>query len=180
MEELELGEASDGPGPLRVLGEGQEPGIIHGEFLSADICVDANLSPERRVPASELYDLAPLQRVKAALAAQGACTRPCFCEGSAGGILAPYPVRLERELEKMLPGIDATVQGRSFPGDVTADAVGTIMNITGETEPDLVVWQVGIDDPSAQAEIAPFSEALDEIIAWFRSHEISAVLVKPP
>jgi acyl-CoA thioesterase I len=36
-----------------------------------------------------------------------------------GGGLAPYPVRLEHELEKVLPGVDVTVQGRSLLGDVT-------------------------------------------------------------
>ena len=86
--------------------------------------------------------------------------------------LAPYPVRLEHELEKVLAGVDVTVQGRTLPGDITAQAVGTIMNIASETEPELIVWQVGIDDALAQAEIAPFAGALDEILAWFRSHEI--------
>src|SRR4051812_26845452 len=54
------------------------------------------------------------------------------------------------------------------------------MNIASETEPALIVWQVGIDDALAQAEIAPFAAALDEILAWFRSHEIDVVLVEPP
>ena len=144
-----------------------------------------NLSPECRVPASQLYDLAPLQWVKAALEQKRPlkvlALGPASASGvSQGGTLAPYPVRLERELEKVLPGVDVTVQGRSLPGDVTAQAVGTIMNIAGETEPDLIVWQVGIDDALAQAEIAPFAEALDEILAWFRSHEIDAILVEPP
>ena len=76
--------------------------------------------------------------------------------------LAPYPVGLEHELEKVLAGVDVTVQGRTLPGDITAQAVGTIMNIASETEPELIVWQVGIDDALAQAEIAPFAEALDE------------------
>src|SRR3954469_2605836 len=73
-----------------------------------------------------------------------------------GSGLAPYPVRLEHELEKVLPGVDVTVQGRSLPGDITARAADSIMNIASETEPDLIVWQVGIDDALAQAEIAPF------------------------
>ena len=54
------------------------------------------------------------------------------------------------------------------------------MNMAGETEPDLIVWQVGINDALAQAEITAFAEALDEILAWFRSHDIDAVLVEPP
>ncbi len=132
----------------------------------------ANLSPECRVPASQLYDLAPLQWVKAALEQNRPlkvlALGPASASGvSQGGTLAPYPVRLERELEKVLPGVDVTVLGRSLPGDVTAQAVGTIMNIAGETEPDLVVWQVGIDDALAQAEIAPFAEALARLLRGF-------------
>ena len=49
-----------------------------------------------------------------------------------------------------------------------------------ETEPDLIVWQVGIDDALAQAEITAFAEALDGTSSWFRSHDIDAVLVEPP
>jgi hypothetical protein len=38
--------------------------------------------------------------------------------------LAPYPVRLEKELEKALPGIDVNVEGRSLPGEITTQAIG--------------------------------------------------------
>ena len=150
---------------------------------------EALLSPECRVPASELHDLAPLKRAKTAVEQKGplkvplkvlALGPPSPSAGGGGTGLAPYPVRLEHELEKVLAGVDVTVQGRTLPGDITAQAVGTIMNIASETEPALIVWQVGIDDALAQAEIAPFAEALDEILAWFRSHEIDVVLVEPP
>jgi len=76
---------------------------------------------------------------------------PSPSAGGGGTGLAPYPVRLEHELEKVLAGVDVTVQGRTLPGDITAQAVSTIMNIASETEPELIVWQVGIDDPLAQA-----------------------------
>ncbi len=146
---------------------------------------EANLSPECRVPASQLYDLAPLQRVRTAVEHKGplkvlALGPPSPSARGGGTGLAPYPVRLEHEIEKVLAGVDVTVQGRTLPGDITAQAIGTIMNIASETEPDLIVWQVGIDDALAQAEIAPFAGALDEILAWFRSHEIDTLLVEPP
>ena len=133
---------------------------------------EALLSPECRVPASQLYDLAPLQRVRTAVEQKVplkvlALGPPSPSAGGGGTGLAPYPVRLEHELEKVLAGVDVTVQGRTLPGDITAQAVGTIMNIASETEPALIVWQVGIDDALAQAEIAPFAAALDEILASF-------------
>lgn len=146
---------------------------------------ESRLTPECRVPASQLYDLAPLQRVRSAVEHKGplkvlALGPPSPSARGGGTGLAPYPVRLEHELEKVLPGVDVTVQGRSLPGDITAQAIGTIMNIASETEPNLIVWQVGIDDALAQAEIAPFADALDETLAWFRSHEIDTLLVEPP
>src|SRR5205085_6157278 len=97
-----------------------------------------------------------------------------------GGGLAPYPVRLEHELEKALPGVDVTVEGRSLPGEITAQATSTIMNVATEVEPELIVWQVGINDVLAKAEIVPFSEAVDEVLKWLRAHDIEAVLVEPP
>ena len=99
--------------------------------------------------------------------------------GQSGG-LAPYPVRLERELAKVLPGVDVVVEGRSLPGEITGQATSTIMNLATEVEPDLVVWQVGVNDVLARAEIARFSEALDEVLKWLRGHEVDAVLVEPP
>src|SRR4051794_22920846 len=54
------------------------------------------------------------------------------------------------------------------------------MNVATEVEPDLMVWQVGINDVLAKAEIVPFSEALDEVLKWLRAHDIEAVLVEPP
>ena len=94
--------------------------------------------------------------------------------------LAPFPTRLEHELEKVLPGVDVTVEGRSLSGEITAHASPTIMNLVSEVEPDLVVWQVGISDALAQADVLAFSSALGEVLAFFRAHRIDAVLVEPP
>src|SRR5215218_351933 len=169
---------------LAVPAIGQSEGALRNAGQSPE-SREARLSPECRVPASQLYDLAPLQRVRTAVEQKGplkglALGPPSPNARGGGTGLAPYPVRLEHVLEKVLAGVDVTVQGRTLPGDITAQAVGTIMNIASESEPELIVWQVGIDDALAQAEIAPFAEALDQILAWFRSHEIDAVLVEPP
>src|SRR5215207_9517088 len=94
--------------------------------------------------------------------------------------LAPFPTRLGHELEKVLPGVDVTVEGRSLSGEITAHASPTIMNLVSEVEPDLVVWQVGISDALAQADVSAFSSALGEVLAFFRAHRIDAVLVEPP
>lgn len=146
---------------------------------------EANLSPECRVPSSELYALAPLPRAKSALEQKLPLKVLALGPPSAGGVgqgggLAPYPIRLEHELEKALPGADVTVEARSLPGEITAQAAETIMNIVSEVEPELIVWQVGINDVLAKAEVARFADALDEVLKWARSHNIDAVLVEPP
>src|SRR3954467_10678147 len=71
---------------------------------------NTSLSAECRVPVSELYSLAPLPRVK--LVSQERRPLTVLALGPASGSrssqsggLAPFPVRLERELERALPRI---------------------------------------------------------------------------
>jgi acyl-CoA thioesterase I len=80
----------------------------------------------------------------------------------------------------VLPGVDVTVEARSLPGEIIAQATASIMNIVSEIEPDLIVWQVGISDALAQADVVAFSETLDEVLKFFRAHSIEAILVDPP
>ena len=49
------------------------------------------------------------------------------------------------------------------------------MSVVSEVEPELIVWQVGISDALAQADVAAFSEALNEVLAFFRAHRIDRV-----
>jgi len=98
--------------------------------------------------------------------------------GQRGG-RAPFPVRLQQELARLLPGIEVSVEGGRL-GEITARATDTLMNFVGEVEPDLIVWQVGTNDALAYAEIAPFSEALEVSLKWLRSHEVDVILVEPP
>ena len=146
---------------------------------------EANLSAECRVPASELYALAPLRAVRSATERKHALKVLALGPTSASALapgtgLAPFPTRLEHEFGKVLPGVDVTVEGRSLSGEITAHASPTIMNLVSEVEPDLVVWQVGISDALAQADVLAFSGALGEVLAFFRAHRIDAVLVEPP
>jgi acyl-CoA thioesterase I len=143
------------------------------------------LSSQCRVPGDLLYRLAPLRRVRSAIEQKHALRVLALGPTSASVVgqgtgLAPFSVRLEHELEKVLPGVDVTVEARSLPGELTAEASSGIMNIVSEVEPELIVWQVGISDALAQADVAAFSEALAGVLTFLRAHHIDAVLVEPP
>jgi acyl-CoA thioesterase-1 len=148
--------------------------------------LDVALSPECRVPAGRLYTLAPLKAVRTieaekrplkvlSLGSAGATTG--FGSGSTR---ATYSVQLEGELRKVLPAISIVVEQRELAGEITAQAVERISAMVAETEPDLVVWQVGISDALAKADLDAFTGALNEVLEWLSSHEIDVVLIEPP
>jgi acyl-CoA thioesterase I len=154
------------------------------EALQDTSGIEASLSPECRVPVSELLVLGPLPRVSGSVAQRRALTVLAIGPsavtrmGQRGG-RAPFPVRLQQELEGLLPGIEVSVEGGRL-GEITARATDTLMNFVGEVAPDLIVWQVGTNDALAHAEITPFGEALDGSLKWLRSHEVDVILVEPP
>jgi hypothetical protein len=94
--------------------------------------------------------------------------------------LTPFTVQLERELEKALPGAEVIVEARSLRGEIMAQGLVSVMSMVSEVEPELIVWQVGISDALAQADVAAFSDALKEVLAFLRAHRIDTILVEPP
>src|SRR4051812_40031594 len=96
------------------------------------------------------------------------------------GTLRARSASARQALASALPGVEVTVEARSLPGEITAQATETVMNLASEVEPELVVWQVGINDVLAKAEVSPFAEALDEVLTWARSHGMDTLLVEPP
>jgi acyl-CoA thioesterase I len=147
--------------------------------------VQAGLSGECRVPGSKLYTLGQLRAVRAALR-EGRPLKVLALGPSGTGVVgsgsasATYPSRLEEELEKRFLGVDVVMEHRSLPGDITADAIERFTALVTEIEPNLVVWQVGINDALAKADVEAFTGALVEILEWLKQHDIDAVLVEPP
>jgi lysophospholipase L1-like esterase len=141
------------------------------------------LSVECRVPPSELFVPAALPRVAATVAARdpltvlaiGGAQRQSAMQGQA---VAPYPDRLEKGLQSALH-VEVSVTARRLR-EITARAGDTVMSAVGEVSPELVVWQVGTNDALAHADLPSFSEALDDLLKWLRSHEIDVILVEPP
>jgi lysophospholipase L1-like esterase len=136
--------------------------------------LDINLSPECQVPVSKLYTLAPLAAVRAVVEEK----RPIKVL-ALGPSAATYPARLEEELEKVLSGIDVHMEQRSLPGDILADAFDRFTALLTEIEPDLLIWQVGINDALAKAEIEAFTNALNEMLEWLKQTDTDVVLVEP-
>ncbi|MEH3144885.1 MAG: GDSL-type esterase/lipase family protein [Methylobacterium frigidaeris] len=141
---------------------------------------DPSLSPECRVPGSKLYTLAKLRGVKKALREHRAVDVLSVGSSSGGlGIAGSYPVRLEDALEKSMPDVAVEVQSRGVSGEIVYGAAERLRNVIAETEPDLVVWQVGTNDALARVDIEEFSRSLSETVAWIKSHGIDVVLVDP-
>jgi lysophospholipase L1-like esterase len=92
--------------------------------------------------------------------------------------MAPFPVRLQQELQRVLPGVEVSVEGGRL-GETTARETDTLMNLVGDIEPDLIVWQVGTNDALARIDVEGFARALIETIEWIKSHKIDVVLVDP-
>ena len=100
-----------------------------GEQLPADMRsaepADSSLSAECLVPDEQLFTLAPLEKVKAALdekrpvrvLALGSPAMSALGTGSAS-----YPAWLEHELERLLPGSDFVMEHRATSGEMMEDA----------------------------------------------------------
>ncbi|WP_298959207.1 GDSL-type esterase/lipase family protein [uncultured Methylobacterium sp.] len=141
---------------------------------------DPSLSPECRVPGSKLYTLAKLRAVKKALMEHRAVDVLAVGSSSGGlGAAGSYPVRLEDALEKSMPDIAVEVQSRGVSGEIVYGAAERLRNVVAETEPDLVVWQVGTNDALARVDIEEFSRSLADTVSWIKSHGIDVVLVDP-
>src|SRR4051812_32132287 len=140
-------------------------------------------SPECRVPPSDLFVPSPLPHVTAVVASGGPLTVLAIGgaqrrTGSEGQAIAPYPVRLQGELERALH-VTVAVTARRLR-EITARAGDTVMSAAGEVRPDLVVWQAGINDALAHSDVSAFAEAVDELLKWLRAHDIDVILVEPP
>ncbi len=147
---------------------------------SGSEALDVSLSPECRVPGSQLYSLARLGAVKLALKEKRAVRVLTIGGSSAGlGAATTYPVKLETALERSLPDVDVVVESRGMQGEIASGAAERLRNMVAEVEPDLVIWQVGTHDALARVDVEVFATALAETVQWIKSHEIDVVLVNP-
>lgn len=140
---------------------------------------ETGLSPECRVPGSQLYTIAKLRAVKAALQDKRPVKVLAIGGSAAPGASASYPAKLEAALEQALPDVDVVIEHRGLQGEIASGAAERIRTMVAEAEPDLVIWQVGTHDALARVEIDAFAGGLDEAVSWIKSHGIDVVLVDP-
>jgi lysophospholipase L1-like esterase len=140
---------------------------------------EPGLSTECRVPGAQLYTVAKLGAVKAALAENRPLKILAIGGSAAPGASASYPAKLEAALEQALPKVDVVIDHRGLPGEIASGAAERVRTMVAEAEPDLVVWQVGTHDAIARVDSDAFASALSEAVAWIRSHGIDVVLVDP-
>ena len=136
-------------------------------------------SLECRVPGSQLYSVAGLVASRTALEERHVLRILAIGGSSAPGASASYPVKLEAALEEAMPHVDVIIDHRGLPGEIASGAAERLRTLVADAEPDLVVWQVGTHDAIARVDPTAFAEALDESVAWLKSHGIDVVLVDP-
>jgi hypothetical protein len=139
------------------------------------------LSPsiECRVPGSQLYTTALLAASKAALDDRHTLKILAIGGSSAPGASASYPVKLEAALEQAMPKVDVVIEHRGLSGEIATGAAERLRSLVADADPDLVVWQVGTHDAIARVDPNAFTEALEDSVAWLKSHGIDVVLVDP-
>lgn len=144
--------------------------VVSGKpAIPAQDAIDPSLSSECRVPGSKLYTIASLRAVNAALEKSRTIKVLAIGSSSTAGVgasspLASYPVRLEGELEKLLPGVDVDVANRGISGEVAAGAAQRLRSTIAESKPDLVVWQVGTNDALRRVGLETLTQSLNETI----------------
>ncbi|MGU3420388.1 SGNH/GDSL hydrolase family protein [Methylobacterium oryzae] len=158
---------------------GPAGGAAAAEQAAGPVADDPALSQECRVPGAQLYSVAQLGAVKAALAENRPLKILAIGGSAAPGASASYPAKLEAALEHALPKVDVVIDHRGLPGEIASGAAERLRTMVAEAEPDLVVWQVGTHDAIARVDVDAFASALAEAVGWMRSHGIDVVLVDP-
>ncbi len=90
-----------------------------------------------------------------------------------------YPSRLSAELRSAVaPEVDVSVLNRGVGGDTIDDMMRRLPNIIAE-HPDLVIWQIGANDPLRGISLEHFTARTLEGIATLRRAGIDVMLMDP-
>ena len=140
------------------------------------------LMPPSLTQASD--DVSPLAHVVARTQTAHRMVITAFGSSSTEGIgaTAPemsYPSRLSAELRSAVaPEVEVSVLNRGVGGDTIDDMMRRLPNIIAE-HPDLVIWQIGANDPLRGISIEHFTARTMDGIATLRRAGIDVMLMDP-
>ncbi|MGE4373849.1 MAG: hypothetical protein AB7E29_13310 [Xanthobacter sp.] len=87
---------------------------------------------------------------------------------------------LNSELTRRLPDVPFTIiEEYPQPGDAEDD-FAQIRTAIDETDPDLVIWQLGTGDVLAATDLDAFSQTIEDAADWIERRDVDLVLVDPP
>jgi lysophospholipase L1-like esterase len=97
----------------------------------------------------------------------------------ASGPAATYPARLEAELHALFPHMAVTVLNRGVSGEEAGAMFARIDRDVIAAEPDLMIWQAGVNAAIKDAPIDQFAEIMSEGVDKVRAHGIDVMLLGP-
>jgi lysophospholipase L1-like esterase len=92
---------------------------------------------------------------------------------------ATYVARLEKTLEGTFKGLDFNILNRGLSGEVAQGAADRMKSEVQQSQPDLVVWQVGTNDAIRHVSIDSFKDCLKNTLTWLKDHKTDVVLIDP-
>ncbi|MBL8806098.1 MAG: SGNH/GDSL hydrolase family protein [Rhodospirillales bacterium] len=143
-----------------------------------------NVAPRCEVPADMLRLRYPMPRVARRLAEGTTLTVVALGSSSTAGVGASspaqtYPARLEAELHALLPHMSVTVINRGVSGEEANDMFRRLERDVIAAEPDLLIWQAGVNAAIKDTPIDQFAEVMSAGIDKVRGHGIDVMLMGP-
>lgn len=90
---------------------------------------------------------------------------------------ADYPSRLKTELSELLAGVEVTVLNRGVGGQTARDMLERLYSDAVDPQPQLVIWQTGVNDAIDHVPVDQFAETLRQGIDVLHEHDIDVILM---
>lgn len=140
------------------------------------------LSPPCKVPDVDLAAPTALPNIANVLRARGpvrilavgAATATGLSSSTGGAI---YPARLEKILERAFGNTNIEIIHRGVAGEVAEITADRIMSEVALDRPELVLWQLGIDDALSRVSPDAFEATVRGTIRWLKENGVDVVLV---
>jgi acyl-CoA thioesterase I len=154
-------------------------------FFAALCAMAASFLVQQPALAAEAPPTAALPHVAARLAHHQALTIVAFGSSSTEGVGASspahaYPALLQADLARLVPaGQKVTVVNRGIGGEDVDDMMIRLSRDVVPSQPDLVIWQTGTNDPLRKLPLDRFVALTRVGILQMRAAGIDVVLMEP-